>query len=179
MLKKILLPAVVILTMPVIVFAQEGEHPGFKRLHGLDLTEEQQGQIEALTTETMKEHLPIRSRLQTMKAELDELLIAANPNRNAIDRKIDEMSDLRTEMQKARIDTRLRIRELLTDDQRVKFDAMRSHGPGKRMMRHGRPGRMGGMRGDRGGRPGGHRGHRFGDAEFPSETDEEVEVAEF
>lgn len=179
MLKRVLLPVAVVILVAVSGFAQDAtpQH-GFKRFRALELSEEQQSQIEAITTETMKEHLPIRSKLQTLKAELDEMLIEDNPNQGAINRKVDEMSSLRTEMQKAHIDTRLRIRSLLTEEQRVKFDAMGMHGrhgPGKRMMRQGRPGRMGGMRG---GRPGMHRGHRFGDA-GGTPGSEEVEFAEF
>ena len=186
MFKRVLLPATVPLLAIAILatasgFAQEAKPQyGFRQFHALDLSEEQQAQLEAITTETMKEHLPIRSKLQTLKAELDELLIADNPNQGAINRKIDEMSGLRTEMQKARIDTRLRIRALLTEEQRVKFDTMgmRGHrGPGRRMMMNkGRTGRMGGMRG---GRSGMRRGHRFGDTGGGASVPEEVEVAEF
>jgi len=178
MLKRTLIPAAVVLLM---LFAQSFAQVGgrLKRIHefqGLDLTEEQQVQIEQINTDAMKAHLPIRSKLQTLNAELDEILIADNPNRGAINRKIDEMSSLRTEMQKDRIDTRLKIRELLTEEQRVKFDAIRMHGPGKRMMRHFGRGLRGGMRG---GRPGMGRPMmgRFGD--LPAEIHEEEGGAEF
>lgn len=179
MLKRTLIPAAVIL---LLIFAQSFAQEGgrLKRIHefdGLDLTQEQQTQIEQITTDAMKTHLPVRSKLQTLKAELDELLIADSPNRGAINRKIDEMSSLRTEMQKDRIDTRLKIRELLTDEQRVKFDTMRMRGPGKRMMRHSSRGRRGEIRG---GRPGmGRHMGRFGDTgEVPEEVHQEEGITE-
>ena len=111
----------------------------------LDLTEEQEEQIEKIWIETQKETTPLRSRLNTLSAELDELLIADTPNQGAIDKKIEEMTEWRAQLHKSRIHTRLKIRELLTDEQRIKFDSMRLH-------RRGRGGRFGGYRSGRLGR---------------------------
>lgn len=179
MFKRAFIPALLVLFVSVNVMAQmDDPWPHGMRFRNLDLTEEQQAQIEEITTATMKEHLSVRSKLQTLKAELDELMIADTPNQGAIHRKIEEMSDLRAEMQKAQIDTRLRIRGLLTEEQRVRFDAMGMHGPGMRMKRPGgHPGRMEGMRGGRPGMRGGMR--RFGDAGIPLDPEEEIDVAEF
>lgn len=149
---------------------EEPPRPHAMRFRNLDLTEEQRARIGEINSETMKAQLPLRSRLRTLQAELDELLIAHPPDRGAIDGKIDEMGGLRTQMRKERIHTRLRIRELLTEEQRVKFDAAGMHGPGMRMMRRGRQGRWGGMRD---GRPGMRGMRRPGDAGFPRDSKEE------
>ena len=100
-----------------------------------DLTDEQNEQIEEIQTETQKITTPLRSKLNTLSAELDELLIAENPHRNAIDSKMEELTDVRNALHKGHIDARLRIRELLTEGQRVHFDAMRSYRWGRRGMR--------------------------------------------
>ncbi len=122
-----LIPVATVLIV-VAVFAQAlGQEPGrLRRVHewcGIpDLTEEQQAQIDELKTALEKEMLPMRTKLEVKQAELQELLVADNPNKGAIDRKIDEISSLRTQMQKKRIDNRLKTRVLLTPEQRVKFD---------------------------------------------------------
>ena len=122
-----------------------------------DLTDEQKEQIEEIQTETQKITTPLRSKLNTLSAELDELLIAENPDRNAIDSKMDEMAEVRTELHKKRIDTRLKIRALLTEKQRVHFDARRSHKRGRRGMRGWHSSRLGGHMKERM-----HRHRRFG-----------------
>ena len=134
----------------VMVFTHTmGQETGMYRharhLWGIpDLTDEQKEKMEEIQTETQKITTPLRSKLNTLSAELDELLIAENPNRNAIDSKIEEMAEARTELHKKRIDTRLRIRELLTEEQRVRFDAMRNHGWGRRGFRDRHSSRFGG-----------------------------------
>ena len=148
MWKKGFLSAAVVLILISRVFGQANDFPrGIRPFHGLDLTEEQSERIEAFHTEAMQETLPLQTKLKTLRAELDELLIVDMPNRRAIEEKVDEMSALRTTVQKRHIDTRLAIREMLTDEQRTKFDAMRMHRPHGGSMRHGGRGRRGGMRG--------------------------------
>jgi Spy/CpxP family protein refolding chaperone len=99
-----------------------------------DLTDEQREKIEEIQTETQKTTTPLQSKLNTLSAELEELLIAESPDRNAIDIKIEEIAELRTALHKKRIDAHLKIRVLLTEEQRVHFDAMTSHRWGRRGM---------------------------------------------
>ena len=144
--RYITIPAILLVLM---VFAhamgqEMGMHRYARHHWGIpDLTDEQKEQIEQIQTETQKITTPLRSKLNTLSAELDELLIAENPDRNAIDSKMDEMAEVRTELHKKRVDTRLRIRALLTEKQRVHFDAMRSHKRGRRGMRGWHSSRLG------------------------------------
>jgi len=104
-------------------------HKGMERIKGMaDLTDEQVEKIKDIKTSLMKEITPIRTKLKTMRAELDELLIVEKPDTRAINKKIDAMSSIRTEIQKKRIANRLKIREFLTEEQRVWFDAMGARG---------------------------------------------------
>ena len=66
MLKRAFVPALLVLFVSVNVMAQTDDpRPHGMRFRNLDLTEEQQAQIEEITTATMKEHLSVRSKLQT------------------------------------------------------------------------------------------------------------------
>jgi len=152
-IRYITIPAFLLVIM---VFAhamgqEMGMHRHPRHLRGIpDLTDEQKEQIEEIQTVTQKTTTLLRSQLNTLSAELDELLIAENPDRNAIDKKMDEIAKVRTELHKKRIDARLKIRALLTEEQRVHFDAMQSHKRGRR-----------GMRGWYSSRPGGHMKERM------------------
>lgn len=83
-----------------------------------DLTDEQESQITQLRTEFSAATKNLRADMQIKKAELDKLKIQDTPNRTNINAKIDEITALRTEMQKKRTKMHLDIRELLTDEQK-------------------------------------------------------------
>ena len=55
------------------------------------LTEEQQEQIKKLRTELDKEIIPLRGEIDIKQAELKKLLVADNPNKGAVDKKVDEI----------------------------------------------------------------------------------------
>lgn len=93
------------------------------RLKYLDLTETQQGQAKTFFTEMQKQATPLRADIQVKQAQLDKLMIADQPNENAIYAKMDEISTLRLEIQKARISSKLKMRAILDADQKVQFDA--------------------------------------------------------
>ena len=88
-----------------------------------------------------KETVTLRSELELKQLELRELMSADEPDLRQIEAKIDEMTPLRTELQKKGIEHRLAMREILTPEQRAKLELMRGAG-----MRHHR-GRRGGHRG--------------------------------
>lgn len=91
---------------------------------GLELTEEQQKKIDALKTNLHKALLPLNADLKVKKAELEKLRIAENPSTTAIDKKIEEIGALRTQIHKALVHHRLQVREILTPEQRIKFNQM-------------------------------------------------------
>jgi Spy/CpxP family protein refolding chaperone len=108
----------------------------------LNLTEDQEKQIQELKTGLHKAVTPLRSRLHVMEAELQALSVAESPDEVAISRKIEEMGKLRIQIQKLEVLNRVKIRNLLTDEQKVRFDNM-----GQRMRKRragGRFSRIGG-----------------------------------
>jgi Spy/CpxP family protein refolding chaperone len=94
------------------------------------LTEEQEKKVQALDLELEKTLLPLKAQLEVKIAELKGLALVDNPDKGAIDKKIDDIGALRTRIMKTRIQNKLAVRSLLTPDQRVDFD--------KRMLRIGR-----------------------------------------
>ncbi len=108
-----------------------------------DLTPEQEQKISELRTVQMKEMNGYRSDLSIKQAELQKLQTAENADMEKINAKIDEIGRIKTDMAKKRAAHIQKVRAILTDEQRVFFDA-----------RHGKPGhgmRMGreGFRGPR------------------------------
>lgn len=101
-----------------------------------DLTDEQESQITQLRTEFSAATKNLRADMQIKKAELDKLKIQDTPNRTNINAKIDEITALRTEMQKKRTKMHLDIRELLTDEQKAAFDRHKMHQGHQSMHRH-------------------------------------------
>jgi Spy/CpxP family protein refolding chaperone len=86
------------------------------------LTDEQQKKIDALDLETEKVLLPMKAQIEVKAAELKGLALAENPDKGAIDKKIEEIGVLRTQIMKKKILNKLAVRALLTPDQRVEFD---------------------------------------------------------
>jgi Spy/CpxP family protein refolding chaperone len=151
-----------------------GQHPGMRsdehgRMGQLNLSEEQRDQILIQKTKTEGQILPLETKLKTKHAELNELMIAVQPDQKSVNRKLDEIGSLQTEIQKKRFACRLAIRNLMTDEQKVWFDKMVGRKPGRRGF-EGRPSlRMQGRRGRRD-----WMGHRLmGDRFHPVETETE------
>jgi zinc resistance-associated protein len=86
------------------------------------LSEDQQKKIEALNLEIEKALLPIKAQMDVKAAELKALAVADNPDKAAIDKKIEEIGALRTQLMKKKVLNGLAVRALLTPDQRVGFD---------------------------------------------------------
>lgn len=93
------------------------------------ITQEQLDKIDALHVEKLKENQQLRNQLNEKRARLRTLSTADQPDSKAIDATIDEMTVLRAAIQKNNMAKMQEIRQLLTDEQRVVFDA---RGPGKR-----------------------------------------------
>ncbi len=145
-MKKTMAVFITILMLALTGLALAGDNPPMQgRMQGhrfegprfgkmLDLTEEQQTQIENSRLQMQKEMLPLRSELTQKRNDLKLLITSDNPNKAQIDKALEGISDVRLKMQQLRINQMLKVRSLLTDAQKQKFD-MRILNGGERMHR--------------------------------------------
>lgn len=130
--------------------------PGTGRGMGPAFTEEQQEQVETIHEKYADRRAELTNRLKVIALEGEEAIGDGEPDYNAIENRIEEMSEIRVELAKLRLQIHKEIRPLLDDDQKVLFD--RGLGRGMAGGRGGHPGMMG-RGGMRGGRTGGRGGH--------------------
>ena len=124
--------------------------PGQRMFANLNLTDEQQSQILDMRLQHQKEMLPVRTELQGKMDELRLLKIDKNPNLRRIDGKIDEISKIRTKLQKARVRHQMEVRKILTTEQQKIFDSKMLSGRGNGKFGRGFRGRMQGKMGMQG-----------------------------
>jgi Spy/CpxP family protein refolding chaperone len=98
----------------------------------LDLTPEQDTKITELRTKHLKEVTPMRNELNEKRAKLRTLQTSEKTDLNAINKTIDEMATLRANIQKKGAAHRSEVSSLLTDDQRVMFNARKENRMGSR-----------------------------------------------
>ena len=124
----------------------------------LGLKEDQIKAIEPLETDYRKHGIKSRADVRVAMIDLGSLLDQKNPDRIAISAKVDEISGIRKQMMMYRVDTLLKLKDILTPQQYAQFrstiKAQMERGMGRRM--HG----MGGMMGH--GKTGGY-GHEKDD----------------
>jgi Spy/CpxP family protein refolding chaperone len=100
-----------------------------------DLTDEQEQKISALRTSHQKEVLNLRLDLDIKAATLQKIKSAENPDMSLINKTIDEMGVIHTEIQKKKTAHEFAIRKLLTEEQRVVWDSHIAHtGQGRNRM---------------------------------------------
>lgn len=90
----------------------------------LDLSDEQKEQIREIHLDGQKEMLPLKTQLQEAHANLRTLTVADNYDEAEVQEVIGKISELTETMLITRVEHRQQIRELLDDDQRVKFDKL-------------------------------------------------------
>lgn len=144
---KLLLTALLVAGMSAtIVQAQphrnrdeEGKRHGPDHMmERLDMSDDQKAQAEQLHLEMRKAMIPIENEIGEKAARLKTLMSGGVANQDEIYDVIEEIGMLEIVMKKERVTTRLAVRELLSEDQQVKFDQMphkngrRREGPGGR-----------------------------------------------
>lgn len=135
--------AVLILT-PNVTSAQERKMKG-KQMHHfflgmkgeLGLSDEQVSKLKALKSETEKHMIRTKADLKILEVELHDLLGENKVNVKDVDSKIEKIGELRTEIQKVHIHTRLDARKILTPEQLEKLHQQK----GKKEMHEKRMGR--------------------------------------
>jgi Spy/CpxP family protein refolding chaperone len=118
----------------------------------LGFTQEQATRIQSQESAFAKARIRQQSDLRVKQMELDELIAADKPDRAAIDKKLREVQEARTAAEKAGIENRLAMRELITPEQRQNMQQMLRGRRGSEFGR-GRGPEFGPGRGPRGPRP--------------------------
>lgn len=108
------------------------------------LTPEQRSAIRDLRTAHIKKTELIRAEIGEKEARMNTLRLAEKADEKAIDRTIDEIAKLRGDLMKEREAHHRQVKSLLTEEQRVHFDARNPGGRGKGLgPDNDRPGRDG------------------------------------
>jgi Spy/CpxP family protein refolding chaperone len=115
----------------------------------LGLTEEQSAKLRQIMVEGRKATIKTRADMQVQDIELRELLRADQPSRDAVLRKVQQISDLRGQMMKQRVESLLAAKSVLTPEQQQKLRTFMSERRGRReaWRREPGPGGPGGLRG--------------------------------
>jgi Spy/CpxP family protein refolding chaperone len=87
----------------------------------LGITDEQRKKLEDLAFNAEKAAIQGRAGMQVAWLELARIESAENPDRAAIDKKIQEISQAQASLMRAEINARLDVRSLLTKEQREKL----------------------------------------------------------
>ena len=117
----------------------------------LNLTDEQEAQIEKLRLEQQKEMIPLRDKMQALQGEYRLMVVDDSKSKVQLKKQLQKISEVREEMQLKMAEHHKAVRALLTDEQKVKFDA---HFLAKKGQRGGHGGRQGRGFGPQGPRPG-------------------------
>jgi Spy/CpxP family protein refolding chaperone len=100
----------------------------------LNLTPDQKSRISALRDAAMTKAAPLRAQMQSKMLEMKQLWSSANPDRQAILAKQDEMDSIHRQMRTVWTDFGLQVHSILTPEQRVVWlqsqKGMMGMGPG-------------------------------------------------
>jgi Spy/CpxP family protein refolding chaperone len=140
---------VVVLALGASVVHARGHRGGNHHFAGprfeeLDLTQMQKNQLKSARTESHKKMIQLKADIQLAHVELKELLSQKNPNQKSVERAVTKVSAAQSKMMTNRVQQKLALNKILTQEQFDKLEAM-PKGP--------RGGHRG-FRGRRGGPPG-------------------------
>ncbi len=135
--KRILAIAVVSLLLMGSVFAQPGPgkmgpqqgQPGLQMFKGLNLTDEQRSKIEDLHLEMQKKMISMQGDLQKLEKDFRLMVIDEKVSDSQLQHQLQKIHDLKLKMELERAKNHRKVRSLLTDDQKKKFDSMYLKGP--------------------------------------------------
>ena len=123
--------------------AHHGGGTGMGMMHGggswkATLSDEQQAQIAKLKLDYKKKKYPLKAKLKQAKVDLALLMTEDNPSQKNINKKIDEIVQLKSQKMRLKANHKIAVRKLLNENQRVKFDMkiMKKAFHGKKHRRH-------------------------------------------
>ena len=93
----------------------------------LSITDQQADRLRQIAVDTEKFSVKTRAEIVVCSMELRELLRADKPEREAVMKKVQEISDLRGQILKQRIESLLATKAVLTPEQQKKVRALLEH----------------------------------------------------
>jgi len=97
-------------------------HDRQEPLSGLALSETQRTKVDDIHLALQKELLPLKNEMGEKKAKLRTLTTAQKVDMKAINSLIDEMAGIGSNIRKKQAAALQQVRQVLTDEQRIKFD---------------------------------------------------------
>jgi len=101
----------------------------------IGLTEKQESDMRAMILANKKAMIDLHARKEKLELELKEEMRQDAPDEDKVMTLVDQCGDIRNTMQKNRLKTLLRVKGMLTPEQREKLDAMRDEHKEKRQER--------------------------------------------
>ena len=101
-----------------------------------NLTEEQKTQIKSIKEEGRKKMEPQHKEMKVLRSKIVELKMAENPDQQEINKMIDKSALIKAEMEKSRTASELKVRSILTPEQRVVLDSKMKEKMANREKRH-------------------------------------------
>ncbi|MBI5475985.1 MAG: Spy/CpxP family protein refolding chaperone [Ignavibacteriales bacterium] len=120
----------------------DDDYPGTGMGHGLmieklDLKPDQEKQFKSFKSDLQKKQIDLRSKVQTMRIDLQDLTNEDTPNKSKIESKMGEISKLQNEMKLNHLDFWFSVNKILTPEQQklwkdhpMKFGAGKGNGKG-------------------------------------------------
>ena len=125
MKKKIMFVSLAVLLISVGMVAADQKRNGNgprQMMKMLELTEAQESQILDLKLDHEKQIMPLRTDLKELRSQMKLELIAEKFNENKVSKLMDQMSDLQKEIHMKRALHQRAVRDVLTEEQKKKFD---------------------------------------------------------
>lgn len=108
------------------------DQPNAGPLSKLGLSDAQKESFRQGRLTMQKQLLPLRNELREALAHQKTLMSAEKPDLGAVNKNIEKMGNLKVEMAKIRAKNRVDMLAQLTDEQRMKLDAMKANYRGER-----------------------------------------------
>lgn len=121
-----------------MMHGMQKEHGSYGMHWKQTLTDDQRAKIGKMRLDYFKKKYPLKAKKKAAKIELALLVAQDDPNKRAINKKIDDLVGLKKQLLQLRYDHKLKVRKALNAEQRVLFDTklLKKAHHGKRRHRH-------------------------------------------
>jgi Spy/CpxP family protein refolding chaperone len=143
MVKRLAMTTLLAAALALPTFAQPETTPGPEMRQGrgpmqqrnmmmkqLNLTDQQQSQMQKLRFDMQKKQVTLQGKVRLLRIELKELFVADDPDKNTIEKKTREISDLQHQEKVSSLDHLFAVKNILTPEQQKLWKKhMREVGP--------------------------------------------------